>query len=250
MKQDILIPPMPKEYISYSEREVLDRTEAIYEEIDDMYKRVDIIYDEYRSKINHLLKSRTSIEQLSEIMKDEDVRTLCRALNEFHVLRKLIQIAELEEAFKEPCVLQNFGTMEEAVQWVQLCVFSLRDFEFDEEEDEGLIMQVKERKLSYICIAEIICDNWIVQKIKVSEKIVHYLHENGQKREAVLLIMRLEQTLPYSDKKIITFAMTLLDMGEYRLAYEVLLKYQNPTEDIRQLQTELNGLLQEKRINE
>ncbi len=243
MRQEILIPPIPKEYISYSEREKVERTEAIYQEIDDMYRRVDIIYDEYRKKIDHLLQSEVSATQLCEVFKEKDAQILCRALNEFYVLKVLCQIAEMEETFQEPCVLRNFHTMEEAVHWLQLCIFSLRNFEFDREYDEELSLQIKEKTLSYICLAEMICDNWIVQKIHTTEKIARYLYENGQKREALLFLMRLEKMLPYSTQKITAFTMTLLDMGECQLAYEVLLKYQNPNEDIRQLQIELSGLL-------
>ena len=58
-----------------------------------------------------------------------------------------------------------------------------------------------------------------------------------------MLVMRLEQMLPYSNRKVMSFAMLLLDMEEGRLAYEVLMKYQNPNEEIKQLQTELSALL-------
>ena len=243
MKQGILIPPIPKEYITYSEQEMIKRTESIYEEIDDLYKKVDVIEDKYREKTNRLLENKVGAASLCELMKEEDVKVLCRALNEFHVLKKISQIAEMEEVFSEPCVLQNFDTMEEAVSWLQLCIFTLRKFELDREYDDELLLLVKEKKVSYIYIAEIIRDSDIVQKIYTTEKVTRYLYENGQKREALLLVMRLEQMLTYSNRKIMSFAMLLLDMGEGRLAYEVLMKYQNPNEEIKQLQTELSALL-------
>ena len=250
MKQEILIPPIPKEYISYSKREAIERTEEIYEEIEDMYEHVDIIQNDYKNKINHLLQSGVSAAQLGQVFKDKDAQTLCRALNDFHILRVLCRIAEEEEVFLEPCLLQNIHSMEDAVQWLQLCIFMLRDFEFDKEVNEELFLHVKEKKLSYICLAEIVADSWIIQKIHTAERIAVYLYENGESREALLFLMRLEQMLPYSEQKIMTFAMILLDMGEYRLAYEVLMKYQNPNEEICQLQAELSRLLQENLKNE
>lgn len=250
MGQEILIPPIPKEYIEYSKGEAIARTEEIYAEIDEMYKHVDVIRNDYKNKINHLLQTGASAVQLGEIFKDKDAQTLCRAFNDFHVLRILCRIAEEEEVFQEPCLLQNFHSMEEAVQWLQLCIFMLRDFEFDREIHEEFLLQIKGKKLSYICLAEIVTDNWIVQKIHTAESVARFLYENGGYREALLFLMRLEQMLPYSEQKIMTFAMTLLDMGEHRLAYEVLIKYQNPNEEICQLQTELKGLLQENLENE
>lgn len=243
MNQEILIPPIPKEYISYSEQEMVERTEASYLEIDNMYKWVDVIHSDYRKRVNDLLQNEISSVQLNELLKEKDARILCRCLNEFNLLEKLCQIAKLEEAFSEPCVLQNFQTIEEAVYWLQVCVFSLRKIEFDIEEAEELYLQIKDKKLSYICLAEIVSENWIVQKIYTAENLARYLYGKGQKREAVLFLMKLEQMLSYSDKKVMTFAMMLLEMDEYRLAYEVLLKYQNPNEDIKQLQLELGGLL-------
>ncbi len=248
--ETFLIPPIPKEYMTYSEEEAIARTEEIYEEIAEMYKQVDIIRDDYREKIDCLLQNKVSAGQLGEVFQDKDVRTLCRALNEFQELRGLCRIAEEEEVFQEPSVLQNFATMDEAVQWLQVCFFVLRDFEFDREVSEELLLLVQEKKLSYICLAEFILDNRIVRKVHTAERITVYLYENGQCREALLFLMRLEQKLPYSEQKIMTFAMALLDMGEHRLAYEVLMKYQNPNDDICQLQTELKGLLQENVENE
>ena len=250
MGLEILIPPMPMEYTEYSKGEAIEKTEEFYERIADKYKQVDVIRDEYSNKINNLLQRGVSVAQLREVFEDKGAQILCGALNEFHVLRLLCRIAEEEERFQEPSLLPNIHSMKEAVEWLQLCVFILRDFEFDREVSGELLLQVRERKWSYIFIAEIVAGGWIVQKIHATERLACYLYENGQCREALLLLMRLEQKLPYSEQKITTFAMALLDMGEHRLAYEVLMKYQNPNEDICQLQAELRALLQEKIENE
>ena len=155
MGEKVLIPPIPKEYISYSEQEAMARTEEIYEEITSLYERVDIIRDDYQKKINDLLQSEISATVLGEVFQNKDAQTLCRALNEFHELRNLCRIAQEEEQFQEPSLLQNFSTMDEAMQWLQLCVFVLRDFEFDREASEELFFAVGEKKLSYICLAEL-----------------------------------------------------------------------------------------------
>ena len=244
MGEKVLIPPIPKEYISYSEQEAMARTEEIYEEITSLYERVDIIRDDYQKKINDLLQSEISATVLGEVFQNKDAQTLCRALNEFHELRNLCRIAQEEEQFQEPSLLQNFRTMDEAMQWLQLCVFVLRDFEFDREVSEELFLAVSEKKLSYIFLAEVVLDNRIVRKVHTAENVAVYLYENGLHREALLFLMRLEQKLPYSERKIMNFSMALLDMGETGFAYDVLMKYQNPTEDICQLQSELKGLLQ------
>lgn len=246
MGLEILIPPMPMEYTTYSEGEAIAKTEEFYEKIFDNYKQVEVYREDYSNKLNHLLQSEASVAELEKVFEDKGAQLLSGALNEFHVLRVLCRIARDEVAFSEPCLLQNIHSMKEAVDWLQLCVFALRDFEFDREVRGELLLQVREKKLSYICLAEIVAGSWIVQKIHAAERIAGYLYENGHRREALLLLMRLEQKLPYSEQKIIAFAMVLLDMGEHRLAYEVLMKYQNPNGEICQLQAELRALLQEK----
>lgn len=196
------------------------------------------------------MKKEVSASQLCKFFEEKDTQILCRALNEFHVFRLLCRIAEEEDEFHEPCLMQNFQTMEEAVDWLQLCIFCVRDFEFDRETGSELVTLIKDKKMSYIFLAELITNNWIVQKIHTAERVALYLYENSQGREALLFLMRLEQMLPYSEEKIMIFAIALLNMGECRLAYEVLMKYQNPNEEIRQMQEELRGLLQENLENE
>ena len=97
--------------------------------------------------------------------------------------------------------------------------------------------------MSYIWLAEIICREWIVQKIATCCRLTRYLYEHGAKREAILLLMRLEKQLPYSERKIMNFTMVLLELGEGALAYEILIKHQNPDEEIKVLQDSLANIL-------
>ncbi len=243
MSEGILISPVPKEYASYSNQEKIEKTEAYYRKMDDIYSRMDTFEDEYRKRIEHLLQNNADAAAINSVLTEKDAQLLCHCSYQFVVLKSFCRIAESEEYFKEPCILQNFQTMAEAVWWRHNCVFLLRRFEFDWEETDELLMFMQNEKLSYICIAEIICENWIVRKIHTASNISYYLYKNGRKREAVLLLMRLEQMLPYSEKMIMTFSMTLLDMREFRLAYEVLLKYQNPNSDIKEMQEELGRIV-------
>lgn len=242
MDKGILISPVPKEYAFYTDNEKIEKTEAYYRKMDDIYGRVDTFEEAYKNRIEQLLQNEGKAADLTNVLKEKDAQLLCYCSYEFDIIRILCRIAEQEEIFKEPSVLRNVHTMEEAVSWRHKCVFLLRRFEFDWEETDELLMLVRERKISYICLAEMICENWIVQKVHVVDRIVRYLYENDQKREAMLLLMRLEKILPYSEKKVITFAMTLVDMGEFQLAHEVLLKFKNPNEDIKELQIELSKL--------
>ena len=170
------------------------------------------------------------------VLVEKNAQILCFYINEFSVLKSMCHIAEYEEEFREPSILQNCSSIQEAELWLQKGVFLLRRFEFGGEEEEELFRLVQEKKISYICLAEVLCMDYFVQKTLAGSKIAQYLYFNGLKREAILFLMRLEQKLPYSEKKIMTFVMTLLDMGERRLAYEVLIKYQNPNEEIKEMQ--------------
>ena len=109
--------------------------------------------------------------------------------------------------------------------------------------DNELVELVKQNEVSYICLSELIGEREVIQKVRTGCRIAEYMYKNGLSRQAVLFLMRLEQKLPYSERKIMQFTMTLLDMGEQQLAYEVLMKYQNPDEDVKNLQSELGKIL-------
>lgn len=243
MKKGTLIPPIPKEYLTYSDQEKIEKTEKYYQKIDDLYRRMDATEGDYTKRLNQLLQQDVDWKELFEILIEKEAQILCLYKYEFYVLKILCQIAEKEAAFKEPSVLQNVHSMEGAVLWYQKCVFLLRRFEFEWEEDAELLLLMQEKKLSYICLTEVICGEGIARKIHTICRVAQYLYLNGLTRDAVLLLMRMEQQLPYSERKIMTFAMTLLDLGERQLAYEILMKYQNPDKEIKELQTALSEML-------
>jgi len=113
----------------------------------------------------------------------------------------------------------------------------------DWEPDEELLCLVQQKEVSYVLLAELICKEWISRKIHTGCRAFTYLYENGVRREALLFLMWLEQRLPYSERKIMHFSMVLLDVGEKKIAYEILLKHQSPDREMEDLINALGEVL-------
>ena len=243
MREKTLIPPVPREYISYSAREKIEKTEQYYEKMNEVNHKMTGFQEKCKKKINALLVTQPGSEEVLAVLNEEEMRILCQYMYQFVLLKRICKIAQTEEFFKEPGVMQNIRNLEDVEEWYQICLFKIRRFEFNMELDDELLAYIKQGKLSYIFLAELIGEKEIVQKVQTGCKLAEYLYKNGYRREAVLFIMRLEQKLPYSERKVMHFAMTLLDMEERQLAYEVLMKYQNPNADIREMQSMLSKIV-------
>lgn len=147
MDKGILISPVPKEYAFYTDNEKIEKTEAYYRKMDDIYGRLDTFEEAYKNRIERLLQNEGKAADLTNVLKEKDAQLLCYCSYEFDIIRILCRIAELEESFKEPSVLRNVHTMEEAISWRHKCVFLLRRFEFDWEETDELLMMVTSKDI-------------------------------------------------------------------------------------------------------
>ena len=236
MKKGTLLYPVPIEYGTYIDHEKLEKTEEYFEKIGKMRETIIQNKEKYQNIIDVLLAKGTNAEELGAILpEDGELLQFCFD-NEFKILGK---IAEYEEKFNEPSVLQNFINMKEACDWLQQLIFEVRRFEFGWEEGNEFLELLKERRLSYICLAEIICKCEIIRKYVASERLVLYLFKMGWKREAILLLIWVEQMLPYNDEMIMRFTMVLLDMGERKLAYQMIMKYRSPDAYVKEMQRAL-----------
>lgn len=243
MRKGTLIPPIPKEYLTYSDGEKIEKTEKYYQKIKNLYCRMNSTEGDYTTRLNQLLLQDVSSKEIFDIFVEKEAQILCLYDYKFYVLKILAQIAEKEEAFNVQTLLHNVHSTEDAICWYQRCVFLLRRFEFDWEEDDELFLLVQEKKVSYIALAEIIRGEGSVRKVHTGSQIAQYLYGRGLKREALLFLVWLEKQIPYSERKIMVFAMTLLELGEQQLAYEILMKHKNPDVEIKSLQMELAKVL-------
>lgn len=238
-----LIPPFPEEYAIYSDQEKLEKTERFFKENQEVYSIVENLEEACKKRMDMILEKKVDVKDLLLLFDKEEMQILCQYTQKFKVLNTFCQIAEMERKLGEACVLNNIYCMDDVMDYYQKCIFLIRKFELDWEEDCELLDLMQQKKLSYITLAELTCERMITQKVKAGCRIAECLHKNGYKREAVLFIMRLEQKLPYGVRKIMNFVTTLLGMGEHRLAYEVLMKYQNPNADVEELQNTLRTML-------
>lgn len=238
MKETLRYQPIPREYENYSDEEKLMKTEAYFEHIKGLYGEIKEYGNVYRDKINQLLQKKASMGQIAEVMLEKKFEEICYNHYDFCCNMVLCQIAIKEEAMGLPVVYHNINTMEEAVNFMQQIVFYLRRLELDweEEEAEELVLMLKEGQISYLCIAELICQRTTVRKLHTTTRVATLLNHCGMLKEAVMILIMVEQLLPYSGEKIMTIANALLELGQLRQAYEILLKYENPNNEIKELQ--------------
>ena len=243
MGKATLLGPVPKEYSTYTDIQKMEKTEIFYRQMEKIYQNVDEIKAEYFDRVEKLLKEEAGVSALKDILEEKEAWKLCDYSNVFYALRFLCRVAQLEEAFNEPNALQNIHSMNEVFSWVQESIFWVRRFEYERVTESSFFLMIQQKKISYIWLAEIICEDWIVRKVSTCCRVARYLFNCGETREAILLLMFLEKKLPYSDRKIMSFSLALLEMGEYTLAHTVLMKHQNSDEETIELQRELGMML-------
>ena len=239
MSNGTFITPVPKEYIGYSDKEKIEKTEQYYRKMADLYQRIDKTKPDYMLRVNDVLQKGATRREVVEILHEKEAQILCHYSQEFYILDFVCMVAELEEAMDSFPVLSGIQSLEEMSLLHQKCVFLLRRFELDWESDEELLYMVKEKQVSYILLAELIRKEWIFRKIYTGGRVFRYLYENELKKEALQFLIWLEKRLPYDENKIVFFTNMLLDAGERRLAYEFLLKHRNPNKDIEILLSSL-----------
>ena len=243
MVEKYLIPPFSEEYETCSEREKMEKTELIYKTKQEVYTIVESLEEACRNRMDTILERQVDVRDLLLVFEKKEIQLLSQNVQEYNVLNRLCRIAEMEKVVGEVSVLSNIHCMDDVMDYYQKCIFLIRKFELDWEEDGALLNLIQQKKLSYISLAELIGEKMIIQKVKAGCQITDYLYRNGCQREAILFIVRLEQRLPYSVRKIMHFTTTLLNMGERRMAYEMLMKHQNPNEDVIELQNMLRTML-------
>lgn len=246
MGKGIFILPEPKEYEIYSTEEMMAETEKMFERTTEIYAVVGREKEKYQNKINSLLQLKRKPEEVLQLLNDETGELLCAHDGEFQTFRILCHIANCEEELGEPSVFQNVTGISDSCVWFQKRVFEIRKLELewiDDEELTKLIELVSQKKISYICLAEIVHKGAIARKVQTADNLARYLHRMGVVREALLFLVWLDKLLPNGEKKVMSFTNTFLEMGQIRLAYEELLKYQNPDEPVREMQRALLGLL-------
>jgi len=238
-----VIPPSPKEYGIYTDQEKIEKTEEFYQNMAVLYRRMENSEQDYILRIDRMLQRNVARSEIIEVLHEKEAQLLCHYSYGFHTLDFLCNVAGIEEKFDECSVLRNVHGMDDVSLLHQKCVFLLRRFEMDWEENNEILILLQTKQVSYILLAEIICKEWISRKIYTGSRVFQYLYENGLKRDAILFLMWLEQRLPYSERKIMFFSMVLLDMGEQKLAYGMLLKHQNPDKDTKELINTLGEIL-------
>lgn len=245
METEYLICPVNEKYASCTEEEKREKTEKTFEEIKAYYEKIEAVESDYINRINSVLNTGAGAKEALAILGDTMGQMICYYRYRFHLFEILCHIAKQEEEHGEPVVFRNFHTIDEAYEWIQQCIFELRRVELGwEEESYGeLLNHLKNNEISNICLAQLIGKCEIIRKLETADRMAKYMYKRGMEKKAVSFLMCLDNILPYSEEKIMTFTMTLLEINERRLAYKEILKFKEPNDEIREMQKVLKGML-------
>lgn len=230
--------PIPKEYGEFNREQAIKATEKYFDGISELYETIAAVGADYKIKINDLLAKGASIGKLADVMLEKEVQSLCYNEYEFCSFVVLCQIAMKEEAMGLPHILRNMKSITEACELMQKIVFGIRRVEFgwEDEKLEDFLGLIQREQISYICIADMLCQRTVINPLYAVCRIAKLLYAKKMEKDAAMLLVLADESLPYSDKKIMKFAEVFLDMDMPKQAYIILDKYQEPNEEIVEIQ--------------
>lgn len=245
METEYFIWPVNENFASCTEEEKRIKTENTFEELSEYYKKIEAAEYEYINKVNNVLQNGAGAKEALAILSDTMGQMICYYRYRFRLFEILCHIAEREEECGEPVVFWNFHTIDEAYEWMQQRIFELRRVELGwEETSYGELPELlKNRRISHICLAQIIGECEIIRKLETANSMARYMYKRGMEKKAVSFLVWLDDILPYSEEKIMTFTMTLLEINARQLAYKEILKFREPNEEIKEMQKVLKGML-------
>lgn len=173
-------------------------------ESQEFFQKLEARYDEFNktgmlfySKIDDVLREKRPFEELSEIIRSEDCSHTCIVENSFVNLRFLYGIAQKEYTSGIEMTLYHVSSIHEAELVLQQLHFYLRRIEFnwDETECEEILDFIKERHISYVCLAEAICRTKYNRPAYISTMLAGMMERAGMRREAMKLLYLAEAYL-------------------------------------------------------
>lgn len=225
--------PIPAIYEGYSASKAREETNLYFEKINLMYKNLSIKGAKCINKLNQLLKSKAGAKKLSELMLSEDYMELCCYDGDLNTLVVIGQIALKEESVGLPTITRNVSSMEEAIYLFRQVTFGLRRIAFGWESDIISFLQlIRSHNISYICLAECICQNTIVNQVATASRLAILMTEQNMAMDALKMLIMLDSMFEYSEEKVLIFTNAFLVIGARRMAYEEILTYRNPNEEI------------------
>ncbi|HKM35320.1 MAG TPA: hypothetical protein VJY54_11335 [Lachnospiraceae bacterium] len=226
--------PIPAKYEDFSASKAREETNQYFEKIHMQYTKMGPKGAEYRSKINQLIRSRADVNMLSELMLSEDYQQFCCSDGDLNTFVAIGQIALKEDSVGIPTIIQDVNSLEEAISLFQQISFGLRRvaFGWKRNETSDFFELIKQHNISYICLAESICQSTIVNQITTASMLAKLMFEQNMAMEALKMLIMLDSMFAYSEEKILEFTNAFLNIGSKKMAYEEILKYRNPNEEI------------------
>ncbi len=233
--------PFPEEYEGLSPSKARAETDKYFAMIRELYDEMSKKGEMYKERMNQLIRGKASAEKLAQVIQEEDYQKLCHADGDLNACIVIVQVALKEESIGIPSILKDVNSMDEAIILFQQIAFGLRRIAFSWEKEELLDFMnlIRARGISYICLAENICQRNIVNQIATACKLARLLSEQDMAIEGFKLLILLDNIFAYSDEKIIEFTHAFLDLGVKKMAYEELRKYHNPSKEILLLAEQL-----------
>lgn len=238
MAEKLRFAPIPEEYENFSREQVIKATEKYFDNISGIYEMIATVGASYKNKINGLLKNGAAVSELAEIMLEKDFEKLCYYEYECCSIVVLCQIAMKEDTIGLPHIFHNVQSITEACELMQKVIFGIRRVElgWEDEKLEDFLSLIQREQISYICIAEMLCQSTTIYPLYAADRIARLLYARGMKKEAAMILVLTEEAFPDSNKKNLLFAEAFLDMDMPKQAYLILNKYKKPNEEIVGLQ--------------
>lgn len=237
--------PNPIAYKDYQASEARAETDKNFVKMDKLYAQVSMYGPKYREVIETAMKEKVSAKILFDLVLEENYQKLCGAEGDLNCFIFISLIACKEESLGLSTLLNDINSLEEAISFYQQIIFGLRRiaFGFDEVEMEDYLYFIKERNISFVCLAEVIHYITGINQMDTACKLALLLKKCDMKSKAINMLCLLSTIFPYSEEKILAFTSAFLELGSVKMAYEELQRYQNPSSSISRMIQQLAAKL-------
>lgn len=237
-KKDYIIWKPMRNYEGLTREQIVTETEHYMDTLLSVYAGWEQRIKDYNVKINEMLAGKMSAGTIYDVVKEREYQDVCKIEYLFSCFSVACEIGTIEE--KNGGIAHTFyaADMEEVCNRMQAVIFGLRRIEMGWEESayDMLMNQMEKWHISYIFIGEIICQHIVVDKLAVIEGMAKLYERYHMHKQVILFLFYMAGRMQYAEEAVVSFANTLLEMGDLYWGKEMLLKLENPSPEIKQLQ--------------
>lgn len=228
-------------YLGLSRDEVVKKTEEELKWIGEKYREIKPLVKAYDDRINVMLQEKAEAREFIKVVEEEGYQKIYNWETIFNRFAVACRIACLEEEGELITNLNSGETMEDICEHMQTVIFFLRRIEFgwEEESYSKLMEKIKEWKISFIFLAELIFEPSVLNKMAVVEGVSRLLYKGERKKDMLLFLFYIAKKCQNNEAAVLPCATFLLEAGELYWANEMLKSIENPSDEIVFMQKKL-----------